>query len=117
MKRRASSSGSASEWALCTPRRPDGLKTALSAKQRHRFSLWLIIDAEGIGALDASAIDMLGDLLARMTSEGLAVIGIARANDRVIERLGRAGRLEPEGHLRNFATINAAVNAFHQRES
>ena len=77
---------------------------------------WLIIDAEGIGTLDVSAIDMLGELLARMTSEGLVVIGVARANDRVIERLARAGLLEPEGRLRSYATINAAVNAFHQRE-
>ena len=52
-----------------------------------------------------------------MTSEGLAVIGVARANDRVIERLARAGLLEPDGRLRNYATINAAVNAFHQREA
>ncbi len=77
---------------------------------------WLIIDAEGIGALDASAIDMLGELLARLLSTGLTVIGIARANDLVIERLERAGLLEPDGRLRNFATITAAVRAFNERD-
>lgn len=91
-------------------------RIGLAVERGANATQWLIIDAEGIGALDASAIDMLGDLLARMTSEGLAVIGIARANDRVIERLRKAGLLEPEGRLRSYATINASVKAFHQRE-
>lgn len=76
---------------------------------------WLIIDAEGIGALDASAIDMLRDLTTDMSADGLQVIGIARANDRVVDRLRLARLLEPEGPLRNFATINSAVRAFHGR--
>ncbi len=78
---------------------------------------WLIVDAEGIGALDASAIEMLDELLGRLRARGLEVIGIARANDRVVERLLRAGLVEPHGRLRSFATINAAVRAFHERRS
>lgn len=76
---------------------------------------WLIVDAEGIGALDASAIEMLSELLSRLRQDGLEVIGIARANDRVVDRLLRAGLVEPNGPLKNFATITAAARAFHER--
>jgi hypothetical protein len=43
------------------------------------------------------------------------VIGIARANDRVLRRLGRAGLIQPDGPAVVFPTINAAVRAFEQR--
>jgi high affinity sulfate transporter 1 len=76
---------------------------------------WLVIDCEGIGAVDASAIDMMRDVTDRLPKQGVEMIALARANDRVLSRLTRAGLLEPTGPLRTFPTINAAVRAFDQR--
>lgn len=75
---------------------------------------WLVLDFEGVGEADTTAVDMLVELLDEHTREG-RVIGIARANDRVLRRLARAGLLEPDGPAVVFPTINAAVRAFQQR--
>ena len=75
---------------------------------------WLVLDFEGVGEADTTAVDMLVELLDEHTREG-RVIGIARANDRVLRRLARAGLLEPDGPAIVFPTINAAVRAFQQR--
>jgi sulfate permease, SulP family len=76
---------------------------------------WLVIDCEGIGEIDASAIDVLRDLLVRLGRERVRVVAVARANDYVLSRLKRAELIEPAGPLFVFPTINAAVRAFHQR--
>lgn len=76
---------------------------------------WLILDFEGIGALDATALDMLSEVVSSARELGVLVVGIARANDRVIARLASAELLEPVGAMRAFATINAAVKAYRQR--
>jgi high affinity sulfate transporter 1 len=76
---------------------------------------WVVIDAEGIGALDASALDMLRELLDRLVARGVAVVAVARANERVLDRLARAGLLEPGGMIGVFPTINAAVRGFEER--
>lgn len=73
---------------------------------------WLVVDFEGIGALDATALDALGDLVGRLTEAGVQVIAVARANDQVLARLDRAGLLDPPGALRVFPTINSAVRAY-----
>jgi high affinity sulfate transporter 1 len=75
---------------------------------------WVVLDFEGIGTIDATALDMIGELLAELGTQHL-VVAITRANDPTLRRLERAGLLEPRGALRNFATINAAVAAFRGR--
>jgi SulP family sulfate permease len=76
---------------------------------------WLVLDFEGVGEADTTAIDMLVELLDEQQRAG-RVVAIARANDRVIRRLERAGLLEPAGPAVVFATINAAVRAFERRD-
>lgn len=73
---------------------------------------WLILDFEGVGALDASALDVLGELLESLPPLGLRVVGVARANDDVLGRLRRAALIAPDGMLRVFPTINGAVRAY-----
>jgi SulP family sulfate permease len=75
---------------------------------------WLVLDFEGIGALDATALDVLGAFLELVEGLGIEVVAVARANDDVVRRLRRVDLLEPEGPLRDFATINAAVRAYRQ---
>lgn len=76
---------------------------------------WLVLDFEGVGALDATALDVLVDVATSATNGSVRVVGVARANDWVITRLRRAELLEPAGPLRVFPTINGAVTAYRQR--
>jgi SulP family sulfate permease len=78
---------------------------------------WLVLDFEGIGALDATALDVLAELVRTVRRSGLRVVAVARANEAVLTRLGRAGLLEPAGPLRVFPTINSAVRAYRQQRS
>ncbi len=75
---------------------------------------WLVLDFEGVGEADTTAIDMLVELLDEQQAAG-RVVAIARANERVLRRLGRADLLAPSGDTLVFPTINAAVRAFEQR--
>lgn len=75
---------------------------------------WLVLDFEGVGALDATALDVLAEVAAFAGALEVRVVGVARANDRVIARLALADLLEPTGPLRAFPTINAAVRAYRQ---
>jgi len=75
---------------------------------------WLVLDFEGVGEADTTAVDMLAELLDDHREAG-RVVGIARANEPVLRRLGRAGLLQPDGPARVFPTINAAVRAFRKR--
>ncbi len=74
---------------------------------------WLVLDLEGVGSIDATAVAALRGLVDDVQRELVEVIAVARANDRALERLRRAGLLEPAGPLRVFPTINAAVSGFH----
>ncbi len=76
---------------------------------------WVILDFEGIGALDATALDGLEELLGRLERAGVRTVAIARANAEVLGRLRRTRLVEPGGAIRIFATINAAVRAFRFR--
>ncbi|MGE3449333.1 MAG: SulP family inorganic anion transporter [Microbacteriaceae bacterium] len=76
---------------------------------------WLVLDFEGVGALDATALDVLAEILHRLAGIGVGVVAVARANDHVLARLERAALLEPAGTLRVFPTINSAVRAYRQR--
>lgn len=75
---------------------------------------WLVLDFEGIGDLDASALDGLAELLGQLEATGPGVVAVARANRAVVQRLRRVGLLEPEGPLRDYPTINAAVRDFRR---
>jgi len=76
---------------------------------------WLVLDFEGIGSLDATALDALAQLVEELAGHRVEVVAIARANTTVMGRLLRAGLIEPEGHLRSFPTINGAVAAYRSR--
>lgn len=76
---------------------------------------WVVLDFEGVGALDATAVDSLLELLDDLADTSIQVVAIARANDDVLDRLQRSGLIEPDGPIRSFATINAAVAAFRRR--
>lgn len=76
---------------------------------------WVVLDCEGVGAIDATALDGLSDLIADLRARGVRVVAVARANERTTNRLARAGLLGPAGPLAHYATINAAVRAFQQR--
>ena len=77
---------------------------------------WLVLDFEGVGEADTTAVDMLAELLDEHGKAG-RVIAIARANNAVLRRLERAGLLQPEGAAVVFPTINAAVRAFRNRST
>ena len=74
----------------------------------------VVLDLEGIGSIDTTAVDHLGLLLDELDELGIDV-ALARANERVIDVLDRAGLLERIGPDRVFPTINAAVSDFDRR--
>jgi high affinity sulfate transporter 1 len=76
---------------------------------------WLVLDFEGVGEADTTAIDMLVELVDEHRRAG-RVVAIARANERVLRRLERADLLHPDGAAVVYPTINAAVRAFQRRE-
>jgi SulP family sulfate permease len=71
---------------------------------------WVVLDFEGVGAVDATAIDTLGTLVDDFRARGI-VLAVARANERALAPLRRAGLLD-DGGLRIYATIRLAVRAF-----
>ncbi len=75
---------------------------------------WVVLDFEGIGALDATALDALGELVDQLTERDVRLVAVARANDQVLARLHLAGILEPRGRVRTFPTINGAVRAYRE---
>ena len=76
---------------------------------------WLVLDFEGVGALDSTAADALAGLLVRLRATGIVHVGVARANHEVLGLLGRAELLAPVGPIVVYPTINAAVRAYRQR--
>ncbi len=75
---------------------------------------WLVLDFEGIGRLDASALDGLSELMEQLAANGVTEVAVARANHDVVRRLRTVDLLEPQGVLRNYPTINAAVRDFRR---
>ena len=75
---------------------------------------WLVLDFEGVGEADTTAVDMLVELVSEHHGAG-RVIAVARANDRVLRRLARADLIQPAGSVVVYPTINAAVRAFQSR--
>jgi sulfate permease, SulP family len=76
---------------------------------------WVVLDFEGIGDIDASALDGLTELTESLLERHVKTVAVTRANRRTLERLGRAGLLAPRGPVHSYPTINAAVTAFEHR--
>lgn len=76
---------------------------------------WVVLDFEGVGDVDASAMDGLAELIEELHRRNVETVAIARANPRALDRLEHAGLLAPTGPLTSFPTINAAVEAFKHR--
>lgn len=72
---------------------------------------WLVLDLEGVGAIDVTALDMLEGLTEALAHEGVAV-SVARSNDRARESLARASLLRPEGPIEVFPTLSAAEHRY-----
>jgi high affinity sulfate transporter 1 len=78
---------------------------------------WLVLDFEGVGAVDATAVDSLAGLLEQIAEADVALVAVARANEPVLALLRRAGLLAPDGPLVRFDTINSAVRAYRQHRA
>jgi MFS superfamily sulfate permease-like transporter len=76
---------------------------------------WVVIDFEGIGSVDATAVEGLCELVDELHEQGV-VVGTARANDIVVGALQRGGVIERIGDENVHATINRAVQAFRDAE-
>jgi SulP family sulfate permease len=74
---------------------------------------WVVIDFEGIGSVDATAVDGLCELVEELHADGI-VVGTARAHDVVVDKLRRGGVIERIGMENVHPTINHAVQAFRQ---
>lgn len=74
---------------------------------------WAVLDFEGVGAVDATALEML-EALGEELREKKLTIAVARANHRALAAIERAGLLGEDGFV-VFATINSAVRAFQSR--
>jgi high affinity sulfate transporter 1 len=74
---------------------------------------WVVLDMEGVGSIDSTAVDQLGGLLDELEEAGI-VVSVARANQFVLDVFDRAGLRDRIGDERVFPTINAAVNAFRR---
>jgi high affinity sulfate transporter 1 len=75
----------------------------------------VVLDMEGVGSVDTTAVDHLVELVEELEADGI-VVSLARPNHKVIEMLSRAGVIERLGSQHVFPTINAAV-ADHRRRS
>ncbi|HSP29865.1 MAG TPA: SulP family inorganic anion transporter, partial [Ilumatobacteraceae bacterium] len=77
---------------------------------------WVVLDFEGVGSVDTTATEVLAGLLDDLQRHGVEVVGLSRANTHSLDRLRRAGLLEPTGPIRVFPTINGAVRAFRDED-
>jgi high affinity sulfate transporter 1 len=75
----------------------------------------VVLDMEGVGSIDTTAVDHLTTLFDELSAESVTV-SVARANPRVLAALDRAGLSARLGEGRVFPTINAAVADHRARE-
>ena len=68
---------------------------------------WLVLDFEGIGSIDATAVAALRRLVDDVQRSGVEVIALARANHLTLDRLGPSGTAAARG--------GAAGGPHHQR--
>jgi high affinity sulfate transporter 1 len=88
------------------------VRVALHANPGEEVSV--VLDMEGIGSVDTTAMDHLADLVDELQDQGLT-ISLARANHDVLGRLEDAGLINRLGPDRVFPTINAAVDDHQHR--
>jgi SulP family sulfate permease len=74
----------------------------------------VVLDLEGIGSIDTTAVDHLAELVEELKADGI-VVSLARGNRQVLDLLERAGLMETLGDDRVFPTINAAVEEHRRR--
>jgi sulfate permease, SulP family len=60
--------------------------------------IWVVLDFEGIGDIDATALDELTGILELLGELHVEVIAVARANTRTLQRLSRPGSSHPTVH-------------------
>jgi high affinity sulfate transporter 1 len=88
------------------------VRAAIEANPGEEISV--VLDMEGIGSVDTTAVDHLADLVDELETAGM-VVGLARANQKVLGLLTKAGLVGRLGSDRVFPTINAAVNEHRSR--
>ena len=88
------------------------VKSAISANPGQETSV--VLDMEGIGSVDTTAVDHLEELIVELEADGI-VVSLARANTKVLGLLTRAGLVDRLGTDRVFPTINAAVEDHRRR--
>jgi high affinity sulfate transporter 1 len=76
----------------------------------------VVLDMEGIGSIDTTAVEHLADLVDELDAGGI-VVSFARANNKVLDLMTRAGIIARIGSDRVFPTINAAVDDHRRRTS
>ncbi len=74
----------------------------------------VVLDLEGVGSIDTTAVDHLVVLIEELERDGL-VVSFARPNQKVLGLLERAGIIDQVGEERIFPTINAAVSDHRRR--
>ncbi|MDJ0770875.1 MAG: SulP family inorganic anion transporter [Ilumatobacter sp.] len=74
----------------------------------------VILDMEGIGSIDTTAVDHLAELFDDLEADGIT-ISLARPNHKVHDMLIRSGLQDRLGEERVYPTINAAVAAYQRR--
>jgi SulP family sulfate permease len=75
----------------------------------------VVLDLEGIGSIDTTAVDHLAELVTDLEAGGI-VVSLARGKRKVLDLLTRDGMIDRLGPGRVFPTINAAVED-HRRRS
>ncbi len=88
------------------------VRAAIEANPGEEVSV--VLDMEGIGSVDTTAVDHLADLIDELRARGM-VVAVARANNKVLDLLTRAGLIESLGSDHVFPTINAAVEDHRRR--
>ncbi len=80
-------------------------------EQAHSPVRWLILNAEAIGAIDITAIEMLVDLHDELAQQGM-VLGFVAVKPRIFAELQRAGFVEQVGAKQFFPTMMAVVASY-----
>jgi high affinity sulfate transporter 1 len=71
---------------------------------------WFILDAEAVSHLDASATQVLREVIAGLSARGIRFV-VARARDAVVEQIDRFDLTDVLGPDNRFPTVRAAVLA------
>jgi sulfate permease, SulP family len=101
------------QWFACSRRRKLRLKAALAAARppaKH-----VLVDADSVNFIDASACDALLNSIKQLQSQGVT-IAFARVRDEVRERMRLGGVEAVVGATNFYERVTDAVRAWQQRE-